>query len=85
MGNNVFANFISEEGTVNGTSTINLTIKSRRVTLTNDSTTAALQFKFNAGEDYATLNPAETVSMEFTSRNVYLSGTAVPYRLWVAC
>jgi len=78
----VYANFESHEGTVAGAVTVPLRLRSRRVTITNDSASKNLLFKFHDGEDWGTLMPTETVSMNVWMRNVYLQGSSVPYRVW---
>ena len=78
----VYANFESQEGTVAGAETITFRLKSRKVTITNDSSTKTLKFKFHEGEDWGTLMPTETVSMNVWMRKVYLQGSTVPYRVW---
>ena len=81
----VWANQEVFEGTVNGTSTITLARRSRRLVITNDSGLRDLQFKFNDAETYATLKPTETISMEFSTVKVLLatSGGSAAYRIWV--
>jgi hypothetical protein len=53
-----------------------------RITITNDSPTTDLSFKFQAGYDYATLAPTETVSMEIRTGVVFLTSTNAAYRVW---
>ena len=84
MADSTYANFIAEEGTVTGDLTVTLARKSRKVTITNDSSTNTLLFKFNSGEDYGTLNPTETVSLEFITKRIYLSSMGADYRIWVS-
>lgn len=76
-----YSNLDPFEGTCSGTATVTFTRRPRRVTITNDSSTQVLQFKFKSSAGFASLNPTETVSMEVTVQQVYLSGNA-PYRIW---
>ena len=79
----VQANFEPLEGTVNGTTTLTLTRKSRRIIITNDSTTSDLQYKFKSSQSYGTLKPTETVALDFNPKQVLLSsGASVAYRIW---
>lgn len=77
----VYANFESDEGIVVGTKTVTLARKSRKLIITNDST-KDLQYKFNSSESYGTLKPTETLSLDFISKTIYLSGNTVAYRIW---
>lgn len=76
-----YANLDSFEASVSGTATVTFTRRPRKVTITNDSSTNELQFRFSSDHSWATLKPTETVSMEITVKQVYLSGTAA-YRIW---
>lgn len=76
-----YANMDSFEGTCSGTATITFNRRPRRVTITNDSNTQELKFRYSTTHDWATLKPTETVSMEITVSYVYLSGNAA-YRIW---
>jgi len=78
----VYANLDSREGTVDGEKTITFSWRPRKITITNDSTTSALKFKFGESEAYATLNPTETVAMTITPKQILLSGSSVAYRIW---
>ena len=75
------SNLDSFEGSVSGTATVTFTRRPRRVTITNNSITNELQFKFKSSETFATLMPTETISLEVTIKQVLLSGTA-DYRIW---
>ena len=75
-----YAKLDSQEGTVSGTATVSLARRSRKLIITNDSANN-LQFKLNSSESYGTLKPTETVSMEVSTRTVYLSGNGA-YRIW---
>jgi hypothetical protein len=80
----VYANMESFETALNGTATVTFARKSAHITLTNDSTTDNLQFKLNASEDFATLQPSESFDMDISTRQLYLStGASVAYRMWV--
>ena len=69
----VWANQEVYEGTV-GASPVTLTLarKSRAIEIINDSGTRDMQFKFSAGETYATLKPLEAISIEFITATIYL-------------
>lgn len=77
----VLKNFRPFEGTVAGTAQITFDLPVKRISISNDSSTANLQFKFNSTETYGTLKPTETFSAEATVRDVYLSGNG-DYRVW---
>jgi len=80
----VYANLESIENTISGDITHTLKRPSRQIILTNDSGSNELKYKFNATEDYATLYPTESITMNMWVRNVYLSSSgSVDYRLWV--
>lgn len=76
------ANLDAREGTVNGVLEITFKWKPRRIIITNDSTSSDLQFKFNESEEYATLKPTETVTLNVAHKIVLLSGNNTPYRVW---
>lgn len=79
-----YANFESYEGSVNGTTTVDLARKSRHIIITNDSASQNLQFKFNSSETLGTLKPTESLVLEIRTKEVYLSsGASVDYRIWV--
>jgi len=79
----VQTNFEALEGSVNGELTIPLTRRSRRVIITNDSSTKDLEYKFKASQDYGTLKPTETIALDFNPKFVLLRTTAaVDYRIW---
>lgn len=77
----VRANFEALEGTLNGASTLTLARRSRQLIITNDSTTD-MSFKLNSSETYGTLKPTETITMDVSTRTLYLSGYGA-YRVWV--
>jgi len=82
MGDGVYANLLVSEGTITTATIITLNLRARRITITNDSATQDLSFKFNNAETYATLKPTETVSMKVLTKTIYLNGSNVPYRIW---
>ena len=82
MGNESFTNLLSLEDTTVGESVVSFSLRVRRVTITNDSSSKDLGFRFKESGMYSTLKPTETVSMEMTTREVYLNGDTVPYRVW---
>lgn len=77
----VLRNFRPFEGTVAGTAQITFDLPVKRISISNDSSTVNLQFKFNSTETYGTLKPTETFSAEATVRDVFLSGNGA-YRVW---
>ena len=81
MVDGIYANLLSDEGTVSGTTTVTLGLKAARITITNDSATKVLGFKFHTSESYATLKPTETISLQFRTKVIYLSGDGVMYRI----
>ena len=75
------ANLEVFEGTLSGPVVHTLARRAQRVIITNDSTSANLQFKFRASADYATLKPTETISVWLSIREIHLNGTGA-YRAW---
>lgn len=82
-GHGVYANFEALEGTVTTETTLSLVRKSRKIIITNDHPTNDLSYKFNASETAGTLKPTETLSLYFTTNQIIIDGTNVPYRIWV--
>jgi len=83
MSDLVLANLESLEGTVTTATTLTLTRKSRKIIITNDHATNSLSYKFNSSETYATLKGTETLSILFSTNQIIIDGTSVPYRIWV--
>jgi len=83
MTHGVLANLESLEGTATTETTLTLTRKSRKIVITNDHPTANLTYKFNASETAATLKGTESLSLYFTTNQIIINGTNVPYRIWV--
>lgn len=79
----VHANFEALEGTVTTPTTLTLVRKSRKIIITNDHPTNTLSYKFNASETSGTLRGTETLSILFTTNQIIIDGTNVPYRIWV--
>jgi hypothetical protein len=84
----IYSNLQSFEGTVTGTVTETLTdfLYSRRVQVTNDSGSSDLLFypKGVSNGTYVTLKPTETLTLDrFRSPTFSVSGTGVPYRVWI--
>jgi len=79
----VLANLESLEGTATTETTLTLTRKSRKIVITNDHPTAYLTYKFNSSETVATLKGTESLSLYFTTNQIIINGTNVPYRIWV--
>ena len=78
----MYANLEVYEDNTSSLTDITFKLKPRKVIITNDSTTDNLQFRFNTAFGYATLHPTETITLEITSRNLFLIGTNVDYRIW---
>lgn len=77
------ANFSSNEGSVNGTTTITFPWKAKEITVINNSISDLLQFKFSSGETLGTLRGGETITVKLSSKTVFLSSTvSVDYRVW---
>ena len=79
----VHANLASLEGTLSGEVTLSLTRRSRKLNITNDHATADLRFKVNNSEEWGTLQGTESLSLDFWTRTIILSGTDIPYRIWI--
>ena len=80
----VHANFEALEGTTTGSEqTLTFVRKSRKIVITNDHASNSLSYKFNASETFGTLKGTESLSMYFTTNQVIINGTSVPYRIWV--
>ena len=73
----------ASEDTVSGEFTFSLDRTSAHVTVTNDHDSEDLQYKFDsAAPTWCTLKPHETISMEFSTVEVLVKGTDIPYRIW---
>jgi len=83
MSHGMYANLESLEGTVTQPTTLTLTRKSRKIIITNDHPTSNLQFKFNSSETFGTLRGTETISLYFTTNQILIEGSNVPYRIWI--
>jgi len=83
----VWANQEVYESTVGATPVVHtLARRSRAIEIINDSGTRDLQYKFSAGETYATLKPLEVISIEFRTPEIYLDqpdNVNVSYRIRV--
>lgn len=71
-----------ETSGLNGGITLTFPWKAKRLTITNDSSTKALKWKFKEGHDWATLKVGETVSMELSIDQVMLESSGATYRVW---
>lgn len=84
MSYGVYANLESLEGTTTGSEqTFTLVRKSRKIVITNDHPTNSLSYKFNSSETSGTLLGTESLSLHFTTKQIIINGTSVPYRIWV--
>ena len=81
--NAVLANFEALESIVTTETTLTLTRKSRRIVITNDHAANPLSYKFNVSEAFGTIGPTETLSLDFTTNQIIIDGTNVPYRIWI--
>ena len=81
MGDSSYGNFKAFEATLATTASLEFDWRPRSITIANDGP-ADLQFKFNTGEDYATLKAGETVSPDIITKFVYLNSTGTDYRVW---
>lgn len=77
-----YANLSSHEGNIIGSEEIQLDFRVRRISITNDSSSLDLKFKFHSSKEYSTLKPTEQISMVIRTRQVFLQGTGVDYRIW---
>lgn len=78
-----FANVFTNEGSVSGSSTISLPRSSGKIIVTNDSSTKSMGVRLKAGGSVLTLKPTETLTLYYRTTEMVLSGSSVPYRLWV--
>ena len=76
------SNFQVSEGTVEGTLTVTFPIKFKRIIIINDSGTEDLTFKFNQTETSACLKATETATLDIRGRDIIMTATTVPYRIW---
>ena len=79
----VLANFEAIEGTVNSEETLALKFTSRKIVITNDDPTNDLSYKFGAGEAFGALKGTESLSLYFTTKQIIINGSSIPYRIWV--
>jgi len=77
-----FTSFESFEGTTNGESTINLVNKAKKIVITNDSQSRDMAYRFNAGNNPATLKAGESISWTFQTMTIIIDGDNVDYRIW---
>ncbi len=81
----VWANLeVIEDSRFTGLVTHTFQIPSREITLTNDSATKTLQFRFSGGGTFASLGPTETVTMLMWVKQITLKAESqLGYRLWI--
>jgi hypothetical protein len=83
MHSSTYANLDALEGNCSGAKTVVFARRPRRIVITNDSISDDLQFKLNASENFASLKPTETITMDATAPSVFLQTAApVDYRIW---
>jgi hypothetical protein len=77
-------NFEPWEGSVDGTFLVVFSSRPKLLIITNDSTSANLEFRFNTAIDsWGTIKPTESVNLEVGPNQVQLrSTTSVDYRVW---
>jgi hypothetical protein len=80
VGSEVLANFWSDEGTVSGTKLVVFPWRSRRISITNDSSSASMTVAL--GGNTFTLKPTESLSVKFLATSTTLTGSGVAYRVW---
>ena len=79
----MYRTFQAKEGSVNGSKTLDFTIRMHRIVIVNDSVSDELKFKFHENEDFGTLKPSETIELEIGAKQLFLSTTSlVEYRIW---
>lgn len=74
------SNLYVSEGTAAADTVLTLPWRAVNIEIINDSDTVTLGYKFNSGEDFATLKPLETVSPLVRSKYIYLNGSGA-YRV----
>ena len=74
----------SFEGTVTNPETLNLSRNTGQITLTNDHETEIFCYKFDLNEQYATLKPNESITLDFQTIVIHIHGLgfSIPYRIW---
>ena len=79
-----YSNLFTDENTngLNGTKTIIFPWPAKRLTVTNDSGTTALEWKFKNSHSWATLGPSETVSMDLSIKQMIVRSVGAKYRIW---
>ena len=77
-----FSNVATNEGTVDGSSTIVLPRSSGKLILTNDSSIKPLGVQLKPGSDSLTLKPTETLTVRYRTSTIVLTGVSVNYRVW---
>lgn len=79
-----YSNIYTDEDSVglSGTKAISFPWPAKRLTITNDSASANLKWKFKDSHSWATLGPAETVSMDLSVKQLMLESTGAKYRVW---
>ena len=73
----------SLEGTTSGAvQTLTFSRRSRKIVIINDHASNDLSYKFNGSETFATLKGTEVLTLYFSSPQIIIQGTDVPYRIW---
>lgn len=82
MGQQSYANLEVFEDSTDNKASIVFSLKPRKIIITNDSSTTPLGFKFGINKEYATLQPTETITLEISSKTIFLTDSGVSYRIW---
>jgi hypothetical protein len=78
----VLGNLYADEGTVNGSKSVTFPWRSRRLTVTNDSSSNDLTVTL--GNASLTLRPTESLSVKWWGTGLRLNSSgSVSYRIWV--
>lgn len=82
----IYSNVESYEGTATTSVSQTLELYSRKLIVTNDSGSVNLSFypKGSAAGTKITLKPTETITLDrFRTKEITVSSTNSPYRIWV--
>ena len=82
MGQQSYANLEVFEGNTASVTEVTFKLKPRKLIITNDSSSDTLGFRFNENAEFATLNPTETITLEISSKTIFLTDSGVSYRIW---
>ena len=79
-----YANLTTDEESIglNGLKIVDFPWKIKKITITNDSNQFNLSWQFREANDWATLRPNESVSMELSINSLRLISNGATYRVW---